>query len=153
MNTRIPASLWFMSRNRSNGTRSAGSGQEYRNRSKEILFIDARNMGHLINRRTRVFSKEDIKLIADTYHNWRNPDGDYEDVKGFCNAASIERVKELDYVLTPGRYVGLADEEDDFDFNERFTKLKTEFEEQLKEESELNKRILENLAKIELKDE
>ena len=140
LNTQIPASLWFVRRNKTL-------------RKGEILFIDARNMGHLINRRTRVFSKEDIKLIADTYHNWRNPDGDYEDVKGFCNAASIERVKELDYVLTPGRYVGLADEEDDFDFNERFTKLKTEFEEQLKEESELNKRILENLAKIELKDE
>ncbi|MCD4774075.1 MAG: type I restriction-modification system subunit M [Bacteroidales bacterium] len=145
LNTQIPASLWFMSRNRSNG--------KYRDRSKEILFIDARNMGHLINRRTRELSNEDIKLISNTYHNWRNPDGDYEDVKGFCNAASIERVKELDYVLTPGRYVGLADEEDDFDFNERFTSLKTEFEEQLKEESVLNKRIAENLAKIELKDE
>ncbi len=142
LNTQIPASLWFMSRNRSNG--------KYRDRSKEILFIDARNMGHLINRRTRELSKEDIQLIADTYHNWRNPDGDYEDVKGFCNAASIERVKELDYVLTPGRYVGLADEEDDFDFNERFTSLKAEFEEQLKEETILNKRIAENLAKIDL---
>jgi len=78
---------------------------------------------------------------------------EYKDIKGFCNAASIERVKELDFVLTPGRYVGLADEEDDFDFNERFTKLKAELEEQLKEESKLNKLISENLAKIELKDE
>ncbi len=121
-------------------------------REGEILFIDARNLGHLINRRTRELSKEDIKLIADTYHNWRNPDGDYEDVKGFCNAASVERVKELDYVLTPGRYVGLADEEDDFDFNERFTSLKAEFEQQLKEEAALNERINENLAKIEVKD-
>ena len=145
LNTQIPASLWFMSRNRSNG--------KFRNRTGEILFIDARNLGHLINRRTRELSKEDIQLIADTYHNWRNPDGDYEDVKGFCNAASIERVKELDFVLTPGRYVGLADEEDDFDFNERFTSLKAEFEEQLKEETQLNERIANNLAKIELKDE
>ncbi len=154
LNTQIPASLWFMSRNRSNGTRSAGSGQEYRDRSKEILFIDARNMGHLINRRTRELSKEDIKLIAETYHNWRASTGsatEYKDVKGFCNSATMERVKELDYVLTPGRYVGLADEEDDFDFNERFTSLKAEFEEQLKEEAELNKRILENLNKVELK--
>ena len=79
--------------------------------------------------------------------------GGYEDVKGFCKSATIEEVAKIDYVLTPGRYVGLADEEDDFDFNERFTSLKTEFEEQLKEEAVLNKRIAENLAKIELKDE
>ena len=108
-------------------------------------------MGHLINRRTREFSEEDIAAIAGTYHNWRNPDGDYEDVKGFCNSASIERVRELDYVLTPGRYVGLAVEDDDFDFNERFAKLKAEFEEQLKEDVRLKKIILENLGKIEVK--
>jgi len=142
LNTQIPASLWFLSRNKAN----AG----YRNRTDEILFIDARNMGHLINRRTREFSEEDIKKIAETYHNWRNSGGNYEDVKGFCNSASIERVKELDYVLTPGRYVGLPDQEDDFDFNERFTKLKTEFEEQLKEEEKLNTLILQNLKKVKL---
>jgi len=143
LNTQIPASLWFLSRNKANG--------KFRNRTDEILFIDARNLGHLVNRRTRVFSKEDISKIADTYHNWRNPRGDYEDIKGFCNSASIEKVKELDYVLTPGRYVGLAEVEDDFDFNERFTKLKGEFEEQLKEEEVLNKRILENLSGIKLR--
>ena len=145
LNTQIPASLWFLSRNKANG--------KYRNRTDELLFIDARNMGHLINRRTREFSKEEIEKIAVTYHNWRNPDGDYKDVKGFCNSASIERVKELDYVLTPGRYVGLPDDEDEFDFNERFTQLKTEFEEQLKEEAELNRKILENLARVSVKDE
>ena len=107
-------------------------------------------MEHLINRRTREFSAEDITAISETYHNWRNPDGDYEDVKGFCNSASIERVKELDYVLTPGRYVGLAVEEDDFDFNERFTGLKAEFEEQLKEEARLNALIAENLGRVKL---
>ena len=145
LNTQIPASLWFLSRNKANG--------KFRNRTDEVLFIDARNMGHLINRRTREFSAEDISTISETYHNWRNPDGDYEDVKGFCNSASIDRVKELDYVLTPGRYVGLPEEEDDFDFNERFTSLKAEFEEQLKEEEQLNRRIIENLAKVELKNE
>ena len=142
LNTQIPASLWFLSRNKANG--------KYRNRTDEILFIDARNKGHLINRRTREFSKEDIEKIAETYHNWRNPDGDYENVKGFCNSASIERVRELDYVLTPGRYVGLPDDEDDFDFNERFTKLKAELEEQLKEEVRLNALIAENLQKVKL---
>ena len=157
LNTQIPASLWFLSRNRSNGIRSGGSGQKFRDRTKEILFIDARNMGHLINRRTRVLSNgsedpndNDIKVITDTYHNWRNSDGKYEDVKGFCKAESIERVKELDYVLTPGRYVGLAEVEDDFDFKERFTSLKAEFEAQLKEEAILNKRISANLAKIKI---
>ena len=140
LNTQIPASLWFLSRNKANG--------KFRNRTDEILFIDARNMGHLINRRTREFSAEDISTIAGTYHNWRNPDGDYEDIKGFCNSASIERVKGLDYVLTPGRYVGLPDDEDDFDFNERFSKLKAEFEEQLKEEVRLNALIKENLKKV-----
>ena len=142
LNTQIPACLWFCSRNRTNS--------KYRNRTDEILFIDARNMGHLINRRTREFSAEDISTIADTYHNWRNPEGDYEDVKGFCASASIERVQELDYVLTPGRYVGLALEEDDFDFKERFAGLQAEFADQLKEEERLNALILENLGKIEV---
>ncbi len=145
LNTQIPASLWFLSR----ASTSSATGL-FPRKGKEILFIDARNMGHLINRRTREFSEEDISSIAGIYHNWRNPDGDYEDVKGFCNSASIERVKELDYVLTPGRYVGLPDDEDNFDFNERFTALKAEFEEQLKEEERLNRLILDNLNKIRL---
>ena len=142
LNTQIPASLWFMSKNRTNG--------KSRNRKDEILFIDARNLGHLINRRTLELSQEDIDQIADTYHNWRNIDGDYEDIAGFCKSESIERVKELDYVLTPGRYVGLPEEEDDFDFVERFTSLKAALEEQLKKEDELNKLIADNLSKIEL---
>jgi type I restriction enzyme M protein len=140
LNTQIPASLWFMSRDRSN--------HKFRDRRGEILFIDARNMGHLINRRTRELSEEDIQKIAGTYHAWRNANGGYEDVKGFCASVPKARVAELDYVLTPGRYVGLPEEEDDFDFTERFAKLKAEFEAQLKEEAELNERILENLAKI-----
>lgn len=71
-------------------------------------------------------------------------------MKGFCNSASIERVRELDYVLTPGRYVGLPDDEDDFDFVERFTTLKAEFEAQLKEEKRLNALIAENLGKVKI---
>jgi len=142
LNTQIPACLWFLSRNKANGG--------YRNRTDEILFIDARNEGHLINRRTRELSAEDIHKIAQTYHEWRKPNGNYEDIKGFCNSASIERVRELDYVLTPGRYVGLPDEEDDFDFYERFSSLKAEFEAQLEEEAKLNQAILENLKKVKL---
>ena len=142
LNTQIPASLWFMSRNRSNG--------KFRDRRGEILFIDARNMGDLINRRTRILTYDDMDKISGTYHNWRNPDGNYEDVKGFCAAVPKERVAELDYVLTPGRYVGLAEEEDDFDFGERFANLKAEFEAQLKEEAELNQRIAANLQKVKI---
>lgn len=141
LNTQIPAALWFMRRDR------VGSSQ-YQDRSNEILFIDARNLGHLINRRTKVLSDEDIKLITDTYHNWRNKGGEYEDVAGFCASVPLEKVAELDYVLTPGRYVGLADDEDEFDFKERFTSLKAEFEAQLAEEAKLNQAIAENLAKV-----
>ena len=123
---------------------------EHSNLNRQILFIDARNEGYLINRRTRELSEEDIQKIAGTYHEWRKTKSKYEDVKGFCNSANIKRVKELDYVLTPGRYVGLPDGEDDFDFKERFTSLKKEFMEQLKEEARLNKAILRNLEKVAL---
>ena len=144
LNTQIPACLWFLRRGKSLTKKG--------NRANEILFIDARNLGHLINRRTKEFSAEDIRKIASTYHNWlasTNAKKDkYEDIKGFCNSATIERVHELDYVLTPGRYVGLPDEEDDFDFKERFTSLKAEFESQLEEEKKLNSLILKNLGKV-----
>jgi type I restriction enzyme M protein len=140
LNTQIPASLWFMNHARNNG----------HPRKTEILFIDACNLGHLINRRTRELSHEDIQKIVGTYHAWRTGEGTYEDVKGFCASTSIERIKELDFVLTPGRYVGLPDEEDDFDFKERFTAMKAEFEAQLSEEAELNKAIVENLARIKI---
>lgn len=150
LNTQIPACLWFLSRNKANGGPSTSSGQVYRKRKNEILFIDARNMGFLINRKNRDLSEADIALITGTYHNWRNPDGNYRDVAGFCKVATIEEVAKLNYVLTPGRYVGLADEDDDFDFAERFTYLKTELEKQIAEEADLNKKIAENLSKIKL---
>ena len=138
LNTQIPAALWFLNRARNNG----------HPRKNEILFIDARNLGHLINRRTRELSGDDIDLIAETYHDWRTGEGEYEDVKGFCASVLLERVQELDYVLTPGRYVGLAEEEDDFDFAECFAALKAEFEAQLVEEAALNKVIIENLGRV-----
>ena len=144
LNTQIPACLWFVSRNKSNGG--------FRDRHNEILFIDARNMGYLVNRRNRDLSDEDIAKIKDTYHNWRNKDGDYTDVQGFCKSATLEEVKKLNYVLTPGRYVGLADEEDDFNFTERFTTLQKELEKQFQEENELNKKIRTNLATINIEE-
>lgn len=145
LNTQIPASLWFMNRNRKNG--------KFRDRSNEILFIDARNLGHLINRRTRELSAEDIDKIAGTYHKWRTAHefvegAAYEDIAGFCASAPVEKVKALDYVLTPGRYVGLPDDEDDFNFAERFNALKAGLGEQLQEEQKLNAAIIASLNRI-----
>ena len=141
LNTQIPACLWFVS-NKKHGF----NGE--RNREKEILFIDAGELGHLINRRSKEFSDEDIAKVTDTYHQWRKKESNYQDQAGFCASVSLEKVKELDYILSPGRYVGLAEEEDNFDFNEKFSALKKEFSEQLKEENKLNQRILESLKKI-----
>ena len=137
LNTQIPASIWFVKRNRERSN---------------ILFIDARNTGHLISRKTKEFSKEDIEQIASTYHNWKQ-DKDYEDIKGFCRSVTCKEVAELNYVLTPGRYVGLEESEDEFDFKERFASLSTTLQEQMAEEQSLNERILANLAKIKVDDE
>ena len=117
-------------------------------RKREILFIDARNLGFLKTRKNLEFTEDDIAKVATTYHNWRISDAAYEDIQGFCKSVSIEEVKALNYVVTPGRFVGLPDDEDDFNFEERFNTLKSELEKQIAEESELNKRILNNLNKI-----
>lgn len=136
LNTQIPACLWFLNRDIN------------RPRKDNVLFIDARNLGFLINRRTRELSKNDLQKISDTYHNWVKGNSGYQDTAGFCKSVPVADVKALDYVLTPGRYIGLPDDEEDFDFTERFTKLKTELEEQMKEETLLNERILLNLSKL-----
>lgn len=141
MNTPIPACLWFVSNKRHgyNGDRQ---------RKYEILFIDAGGLGHLVNSSLREFSDEDIAKVADAYHQWRKQGGKYQDIAGFCNATPIEKVRELDYVLSPGRYVELPDEEDNFDFDARFAELKAEFETQIATERQLNKRIVKNLEKV-----
>lgn len=104
-NTMIPACLWFLSKNKTNG--------KYRNRSNEILFIDARNLGDMVNRRNRELSNEDILKISGIYHNWRNPNGNYQDVAGFCKSAKIDEVKNSNWVLMPGKYVGNDESESD----------------------------------------
>jgi len=138
LNTQIPACLWFLNRDKA------------RQRKGEVLFIDARNQGHLINRRTLEFTDEDIAKVSETYHHWLNSRDEYEDVAGFCKSVPLAEIATMDFVLTPGRYIGLPDEEDDFDFEERFGKLQKELELQMKEEVELNKRIQQNLQKIQL---
>lgn len=141
LNTQIAACLWFASNKRHgrNGDRK---------RADEMLFIDASGLGHLINRRTLEFADADIAKVTDTWHRWRNKGGNYQDQPGFCASVSLERIKEMDYILSPGGYVGRAEVEDDFDFAEKFSALKTEFKGQLKEEVKLNKRILANLKKV-----
>lgn len=138
LNTQIPACLWFLNKDAN------------RKRKGEVLFIDARNLGYLVNRRTREFTDDDVLTVADTYHHWLNSRDEYNDIAGFCKSASIDDIRAMDYVLTPGRYIGLPDDEDDFDFKERFARLTAELEEQMKEETVLNKRIADNLKRIQL---
>lgn len=136
LNTQIPACLWFLNRNKN------------RQRKGEVLFIDARNMGYLVNRRTREFSDEDIAQISQTYDHWLNSKDEYNDIPGFCKSVDLQEIKQMEYVLTPGRYIGLPDDEEDFDFKEKFAKITAELELQMKEEALLNERIRLNLAKV-----
>lgn len=141
--TPIPVCLWFLSRNK-----KADSTRGFRDRQGETLFIDARKMGTLIDRVHRDLSDEDIGEIARTYHAWRGEakDGVYEDKSGFCKAATLEDIKSHNYVLTPGRYVGAADIEDDgIPFEEKMAELSATLYEQMREGAELDVVIRRNL--------
>ncbi len=146
--TQIPACLWFLSRSKKqNG---------FRGREGQVLFIDARQMGHLVDRTRRELSDEDIQKISDTYHAWRGEKdaidrrGEYEDVPGFCKAASLEEIREHGHVLTPGRYVGAAEaEEDDVPFEERFEALREQLAAQFEQASDLQDCIMANLKRVE----
>ena len=121
LNAGIPVVLWFLSKNR--------AGKSHRDRKGEVLFIDARKLGYMSTRTLRVLSEEDITKITSAYHNWRNakPIEAYEDSAGFCRSASIEEISTHDYVLTPGRYVGAADvEEDGEPVEEKLSRLRAE---------------------------
>lgn len=135
-NVAIPCCLWFISRDRAN-------------RSDEVLFIDGRNLGKMINRKNRELTDEDIKKVTDAYHEWKSRDDKYEDIAGFCKASKIDEIRENDFVLTPGRYVGSEEvEEDDEEFAEKMKRLATELNEQFEKSHELEAKIKENLEKI-----
>lgn len=105
-NTQIPACIWILARKKD------GSDGK-RKREKEVLFIDARNIGHMIDRTQKAFSEDDLSKIAGTYHEWRKVKGKYSDVAGFCSSTNLDLIKDHEYVLTPGRYVGASEIEDD----------------------------------------
>jgi len=140
-NTGIPACLWFVTRDKTN--------HKFRDRNGEILFIDARKMGEMIDRTHRELNDEDIAKIADTYHAWRGEGGEYEDIRGFCKSVKLDEVRKHGHILTPGRYVGVEiEEEDDEVFEEKMKKLTAELGEQFKESEKLENDIKENLKMI-----
>ena len=140
-NTMIPACLWFVTRDKKDN--------KLKDRKRKVLFIDARSMGTMIDRRHRELNDEDIKKISSTYHAWRGEGSKYADVKGFCKEANLEEIAKNGYVLTPGRYVGTEEaEEDEEEFEEKMKKLTNELSEQFKKSKELEEEIRKNLKGI-----
>jgi len=140
--TQIPVCLWFLTKSKAKNGR--------RERNGKVLFIDARNLGHMETRTLKVLSKEDIQKVSNTFHAWRGTkDEEYEDVLGFCKSANIDEIREHDYILTPGRYVGLEEEDDDGEpFEEKMERLTAELSEQFKESKKLEDQIREALGGI-----
>src|SRR5207248_8118478 len=117
-------------------------------RRGEVLFIDARKLGTLIDRTRKEFSDEDIARITGTYHAWREGEG-YADVPGFCKAATLDEIRGHNHVLTPGRYVGAADiDDDDVPFAERFGILRKKLDEQFSEAEQLTAAIKSTLGRV-----
>jgi len=141
--TQIPVCLWFLTRNKSNG--------RFRKRTGETLFIDARKLGSMIDRVHRELTEEDIQRISDTYHAWRGDKsaGNYEDIPGFCKSATLDDIRHHNHILTPGRYVGAAEVEDDGEpFEEKMARLTTALREQSEKSEKLDKLIWANLEDI-----
>jgi type I restriction enzyme M protein len=142
--TQIPVCLWFIARDKKNG--------RFRDRRGETLFIDARKLGTMIDRVHRELTEEDIRKIADAYHAWRgNKDckQKYEEVLGFCRSATLEDIRRHNHILTPGRYVGAAEVEDDGEpFEEKMARLTVALSGQMAEASKLDKLIWANLGDV-----
>lgn len=135
-NTMIPACLWFVSKNKK------------KKRSNQTLFIDARKIGTMIDRRHRILTQTDIQKISDTYHAWKD-NKKYSDIAGFCKSSTIEEIQKQDWVLTPGRYVGAEEVEDDGEpFTEKMERLTQEYSKLSEESKKLDKKIRKNLKGI-----
>ena len=140
LNTPVPVCIWFLTNDKTkNG----------RDRKGETLFIDARQLGKMINRTERVLTQEDISKIANTVYDWRQ-NKDFEDIIGFCNKATIDDIEANNFILTPGRYVGTEVEEYDEDepFSEKISRLAKQLQRQQKYSQELDKEIEKNLASL-----
>ena len=138
--TQIPACLWFLARDRCTG--------KFRDRRGELLFIDARQVGRMVDRTHRELTEAEIGRIATTYHAWRGQAGaaDYTDEPGFCKSATLEEVRKHGHMLTPGRYVGAAPQEDDGEpFSDKMTRLATQWRQQQAEAADLDVAIAANL--------
>ena len=142
--TQIPACLWFLARNKN-------PGRGLRDRRGQVLFIDARKMGVLVDRTRRELTDEEVQKIADTYHAWRGEKdaGEYADVAGFCKSAAMEDIRKHGHVLTPGRYVGAVEQNDDGEpFEEKMLRLSAEWREQRAEGGKLDVAIEANLKEL-----
>lgn len=142
-NTQIPACLWFLARNKTNG--------KYRNRSGHFLFIDAREIGMMINRRQKELLDEDITSIGEIYHNWRSKEWEskYKDVPGLCQSVPLDVVRKNNFVLSPGRYIDFREAEDDNElFEEKMKILSNDLKIQMERSVLLDKEIKNNLKKI-----
>lgn len=144
--TQIPVCLWFLTRDKSNGL---SRDKKLRDRTNDILFIDARGLGTMVSRTLKELTDEDIAKVADTYHAWREVRGGYEDVPGFAKSATLKEVAAQGFVLTPGRYVGTeAAEEDEEGFDAKMTRLTKALREQMAEGAALDERIRKALAGV-----
>jgi type I restriction enzyme M protein len=142
-NTPIPACLWFIARDKKN--------QKFRDRRGQTLFINARKLGTMVDRRHKELTDQDIRKVSETYHSWRGllKDKDYQNVPGFCNSVSLEEIKKHGGILTPGRYIGAEEEdEDDQIFEDKMDLLTSELAKQMEESKKLDADIMKNLASI-----
>lgn len=141
--TQIPACLWFLARDKKNS--------RFRDRRREVLFIDVRKLGRMVDRTHRELTDEDIARIATAYHAWRGEKtgGQYKDAPGFCKSASLEEIRKHGHVLTPGRYVGAEEQQDDGEpFDQKMKRLVTQLRGQQAEAAKLDAAIAANLKEL-----